>query len=174
MTLFAIASLVVAFPSDGARLPAVENCYVIGATRPGVTNVVVAGKNVPVYKTGAWSTLVPVEEGTKISFRAKSVETKENLDREIRDRLEEALGHMIEQKRGLPVVDKNAQTDPKEEKKQLLRAVNKETAVYYYRLLRSGKGRILQSGTRKVCSGSADSGTSGTAAGNFSSCVRIF
>ena len=61
----------------------------------------------------------PVEEGTKISFHAKSVETKENLDREIRDRLEEALGHMIEQKHGLPVVDKNAQTDPKEEKKQL-------------------------------------------------------
>ena len=26
---------------------------------------------------------------------------------------------MIEQKHGLPVVDKNAQTDPKEEKKQL-------------------------------------------------------
>ena len=77
MTLFAIASLVVAFPSDGARLPAVENCYVIGATRPGVTNVVVAGKNVPVYKTGAWSTLVPVEEGTNVIAVAGGGETKD-------------------------------------------------------------------------------------------------
>jgi len=64
MILPAIASLIVAFPSDGARLPAVRNCYVIGATRPGETNVVVAGKNVPVYKTGAWSTIVPVAAGT--------------------------------------------------------------------------------------------------------------
>ena len=77
MTLFAIASLVVAFPSDGARLPVVENCYVIGATRPGVTNVVVAGKNVPVYKTGAWSTLVPVEEGTNVIAVADGGETKD-------------------------------------------------------------------------------------------------
>lgn len=66
MILAAIASLIVAFPSDGARLPSVENCYVIGATRPGETNVVVAGKNVAVYKTGAWSTIVPVEEGTNV------------------------------------------------------------------------------------------------------------
>ena len=41
----------------------------------------------------------------------------------------------------LPEVNYSEESRRKEEKKQLLRAVNKETAVYYYRLLRSGKGR---------------------------------
>ena len=41
----------------------------------------------------------------------------------------------------LPEVNYSEEAKLKEEKKQLLRAVNKETAVYYYRLLRSGAGR---------------------------------
>ena len=57
--------------------------------------------------------------GTKIAFHAKSVETPERLEVEIVDRIEEALGHLIEQKRGLPVVDKNA-SDPTKEKRQFV------------------------------------------------------
>ena len=63
---------------------------------------------------------VPIEGGTRINFHCKSVETQENLEKEIRDRIEEVLGHMIEQKRGLPVIDKNAVEDPEKEKRQLI------------------------------------------------------
>ena len=41
----------------------------------------------------------------------------------------------------LPEVNYSEEARLREEKKQLLRDVNKETAVYYYRLLRSGAGR---------------------------------
>jgi hypothetical protein len=63
---------------------------------------------------------IPTETGTKIRFHAKSVETQENLEKEIRDRIEEVLGHMIEQKRGLPVIDKNDTSNPEKEKRQLI------------------------------------------------------
>jgi len=63
----------------------------------------------------------PLENGhTRISFHCKSVETQERLEVEIRDRIEEVLGHMIEQKRGLPVIDKNAVEDPEKEKRQFI------------------------------------------------------
>lgn len=63
----------------------------------------------------------PTESGgTKISFHAKSVETPERLETEIVDRIEEVLGHLIEEKRGLPVIDKNAVEDPAKEKRNFI------------------------------------------------------
>lgn len=59
--LFALS---VAFPRPDARLPAIDRCYVIGAVEGGATNVVVAGRNVPVHSSGAWATLVDVVPGS--------------------------------------------------------------------------------------------------------------
>lgn len=59
-----LMALSVAFPRTDARLPAVERSYVIGAVDGGETNVVVAGRNVPVHPSGAWATLVDVVPGT--------------------------------------------------------------------------------------------------------------
>ena len=58
-----LLSLTIAFPRAGATLPHVEKCYMIGAVPPGTTNVVVQSRNVPVFHTGAWATLVDVKEG---------------------------------------------------------------------------------------------------------------
>lgn len=76
--MFACAFLAVtiAFPSPGARLPYVEKCYMSGAVERGVTNIVVQGKNVPVYKTGGWVTMVDLVEGeNEIVIDAGSVTT---------------------------------------------------------------------------------------------------
>lgn len=56
----------IAFPREGDRCPAVSRCYVIGATDGGETNLVVQGRDVPVYRTGAWGTLVDVVPGTNV------------------------------------------------------------------------------------------------------------
>lgn len=61
-----LLSLTIAYPRAGARLPCVDSCYMIGAVDKGVTNIVVGGQNVPVYRTGAWATLVNVKSGTNI------------------------------------------------------------------------------------------------------------
>ena len=61
--LCALLAVTIAAPKPDQRLPHVERCYVIGATEAGVTNVVVQGVNVPVYRTGAWATLVDVKDG---------------------------------------------------------------------------------------------------------------
>lgn len=68
MTFFAslLAVLTIAFPEAGRNLPAVSRCYMIGAVRRGETNVVVNGANVPVWRTGAWATLVDVTPGTNV------------------------------------------------------------------------------------------------------------
>lgn len=58
-----VMSVAIAVPKPGQRLPYVEHCYVLGSTEPGVTNVVVQGLNVPVYRTGAWAAYVDVKEG---------------------------------------------------------------------------------------------------------------
>ena len=71
------------------------------------------------HRAAVHLTGTPIEGGTRISLHCKSVETPERLEKEIRDRIEEVLGHMIEQKRGLPVVDKNENVDPAKEKRQL-------------------------------------------------------
>lgn len=61
-----LAAVSIAFPKEGQRIPSVDRCYVIGATDPGVSNVVVCGTTVPVYRTGAWGTLIDVRPGTNV------------------------------------------------------------------------------------------------------------
>ena len=62
--LLLAAAPVVAFPSPGAKLPAIDTVYLIGSVKKGDTNVVVNGENVPVYRTGAWATTVGATEGS--------------------------------------------------------------------------------------------------------------
>jgi len=62
----------VAFPKEGMALPPVEKCYVIGAA-DGATNVVVDGKHVPVFHTGAWAAMSDVQSGLN-TVRVEKVE----------------------------------------------------------------------------------------------------
>ena len=59
-----VLAAAIAFPKEGQRLPFVERCYVSGSVEPGVTNVVVQGRDVPVHPLGGWVALVDVAEGT--------------------------------------------------------------------------------------------------------------
>lgn len=59
----ALLAVTIAFPKPGIQLPYVERCYMSGAVARGVTNIVVQGKNVPVYRTGGWVTMVDLNEG---------------------------------------------------------------------------------------------------------------
>jgi len=59
-----IAAVTVAFPGEGQRFGPLDRCYLIGATDGGETNILVAGRNVPVYRTGAWGVLLDVVPGT--------------------------------------------------------------------------------------------------------------
>ena len=59
-----LATAFIAFPREGAVLPPVEKCYVIGSVEKGVTNLTVNGASVPVYRTGAWATRIDVAAGT--------------------------------------------------------------------------------------------------------------
>ncbi len=63
-TLLLAAAPFVAFPAQGAKLPAIDHVYLAGAVAKGDTNVVVNGVDVPVYRTGAWVTLIEVTEGS--------------------------------------------------------------------------------------------------------------
>lgn len=58
-----LLAVTIAFPKASARLPYVQKCYMSGAVESGVTNIVVQGKNVPVYKTGGWVTMLDLVEG---------------------------------------------------------------------------------------------------------------
>ena len=59
-----LAAVTIAFPKEGQRIPPVNTCYVIGATDAETTNLVVFGKSVPVYRTGAWSAMAAVVPGS--------------------------------------------------------------------------------------------------------------
>lgn len=61
----------------------------------------------------------PIEGGTRISFHVKSVETPEKLEKEVSDRIEEALKHIIAEKRDIPLEDE-VESDPAKEKRQLV------------------------------------------------------
>lgn len=61
--LGALLAVTIAFPRPGLQLPAVDRTYMNGAAPRGVTNIVVQGKNVPVYRTGGWVTMVDLNEG---------------------------------------------------------------------------------------------------------------
>lgn len=58
-----LATLSIAFPRSGAQLPAVDRCYMMGATDPGVTNVTVQGRSVAVHPQGGWVTMVDCVAG---------------------------------------------------------------------------------------------------------------
>ena len=66
--LFAAVSIV--FPPEGAQLPHLERCYVMGAADEGeeVVGFQVSGSEfqVLVGKTGAWATVVDVKPGTNV------------------------------------------------------------------------------------------------------------
>lgn len=73
VTLFAAVSI--AFPPEGAKLPYLERCYVMGAADAGETGcelrvascgLRVARCEVPVGRTGAWATVVDVRPGTNV------------------------------------------------------------------------------------------------------------
>ena len=59
-----LAAVTIAFPREGQRFAPLEKCYAIGATDGGETNIVVSGRNVEVYRTGAWGVLLDVSPGT--------------------------------------------------------------------------------------------------------------
>jgi N-acetylmuramoyl-L-alanine amidase len=94
----------VAFPSQGARLPAIDRVYMIGAVAKGDTNVVVNGESVPVYRTGAWATVVTATEGSNaVSVVSQSGEATN-------------VWFRIAKK---PVADPNAKPAPEKEWKKL-------------------------------------------------------
>lgn len=61
-----LAGLTIAFPKAGQKLPCLERCYMIGATTGGETNLVIQGRDVPVYRTGAWVTMLDCVEGSNV------------------------------------------------------------------------------------------------------------
>ncbi len=60
----ALLAVSVVFPSSDARLPHLDSCYMIGSVPRGVTNLVVQGRPVDVYRTGAWVAMLDLSEGT--------------------------------------------------------------------------------------------------------------
>ena len=73
MTIAALfAAVSIAFPPEGAKLPYLERCYVMGAADEGEMGFRVAGlqgckvEEVKVGKTGAWATVVDVKPGTNV------------------------------------------------------------------------------------------------------------
>lgn len=72
----ALLAVTVAFPSSGTKLPYLKECHMIGAVPRGVTNLVIQGKAVDIYRTGAWVTMLDLVEGTNaIEIVANGVST---------------------------------------------------------------------------------------------------
>ena len=78
-TIFAAISIV--FPPEGAKLPYLERCYMMGfadggekvlsawclVRRPSaIADAIGAAKDIPVGKTGAWATVIDVKSGTNV------------------------------------------------------------------------------------------------------------
>ena len=73
MTFAALfAAVSIAFPPEGAKLPYLERCYVMGAADTGETDFRVSGfqgfkvAEVKVGRTGAWATVIDVKPGTNV------------------------------------------------------------------------------------------------------------
>lgn len=60
----AVLALTVVFPKPGARLPAVDRTYLIGATEPGVSGLSINGTNVAVHAKGGFVTMLDTVAGT--------------------------------------------------------------------------------------------------------------
>ena len=67
-----LAAVSIVFPPEGAKLPYLERCYVMGAADCGETELAVSclpsrvSCPVPVGRTGAWATVVDVKPGTNV------------------------------------------------------------------------------------------------------------
>ena len=57
MIAAALLAVTVAFPRPGMTLPPVDATYMSGSVPRGVTNLVVQGKPVDVFRTGGWITM---------------------------------------------------------------------------------------------------------------------
>ena len=55
-----VAAVSIVFPPEGAQLPCLERCYVMGAADGGEEI------GIPVTRTGAWATVIDVKPGTNI------------------------------------------------------------------------------------------------------------
>jgi len=70
-----LAAISIAFPKEGQILPPVEKCYVIGATDETETPLEVRGEMIPVYRTGAWATMIDVVPGVNKLLVGTAVRT---------------------------------------------------------------------------------------------------
>ena len=67
-----LAAVSIVFPPEGAKLPHLERCYVMGAADAGESSLRVSGfkgfrvSEVPVSRSGAWATVVDVVPGTNV------------------------------------------------------------------------------------------------------------
>ena len=67
MTLLTIlAAVSIVFPPEGAKLPYLERCYVMGAVGGGEEVVRLRGCEVAVGRSGAWATVIDVKPGTNV------------------------------------------------------------------------------------------------------------
>lgn len=66
VALSVLLAAVIAFPKEGQRLPFLTRCYASGAVAPGVTNVVVQGRDVAVHPLGGWVAMIDLVEGTNV------------------------------------------------------------------------------------------------------------
>lgn len=57
------AEITVAFPAEGARIPAVKKCYMIGAVRAGTEEITVNGLKTKPYRTGAFLVMLNTVQG---------------------------------------------------------------------------------------------------------------
>ena len=55
-----LAAVSIVFPPEGAKLPALNRCYVMGAADAGEE------LGIPVTRTGAWATVIDVKPGTNV------------------------------------------------------------------------------------------------------------
>lgn len=67
MTVAALlAAVSIVFPPEGAKLPCLERCYVMGFADAGEEVARLRGCEVAVGKTGAWATVIDVKPGTNV------------------------------------------------------------------------------------------------------------
>lgn len=61
-----LATVSIVFPREGTSFASLQRLYAIGSTDGGETNLVISGRSVPVYRTGAWATSFEVRPGTNV------------------------------------------------------------------------------------------------------------
>ena len=81
MTTFAalLAAVTITFPPAGTKMPGLDRCYMSGAVMRGVTNLVVQGRPVEIYKTGGWVTMLDLVEGTNTIEIVAGAETTNHV-----------------------------------------------------------------------------------------------